>query len=58
MQIYHLGLWFDSPQEANKAGCGNKVTPFNSTHHAGIQVLNTSQPQFAKFGPLFFVVDR
>ena len=42
VQLYHLGLWFDSPAAANAAGCGNKVTPFNSTHNAGVQILNTS----------------
>jgi len=42
VQTYHLGLWFDSPQEAGKAGCATKMTPFNSTHNAGIQILNTS----------------
>ena len=42
VQLYHLGLWFDSPVGANKAGCGSKVTPFNSTHNAGVQILNTS----------------
>jgi len=53
VQIYHLGLWFDSPADANKAGCGNVVTPFNSTHNAGVQILNTSN--FTGNGPLFFV---
>ena len=54
VQLYHLGLWFDSPADADKAGCGNKVTPFNSTHNAGVQVLNTSNfPNLA--GPLFKV---
>jgi hypothetical protein len=42
VQLYHLGLWFDSPADANTAGCGSTVTPFNSTHNAGVQVLNTS----------------
>ena len=42
VQLYHLGLWFDSPADANRAGCGSKVTPFNSTHNAGVQILNTS----------------
>ena len=42
VQLYHLGLWFASPLDANKAGCGSKVTPFNSTHNAGVQILNTS----------------
>jgi hypothetical protein len=56
VQLYHLGLWFDTPADANLAGCGNKVTPFNSTHNAGVQILNTSQ--FTRIGPLFFVKDR
>ena len=42
VQMYHLGLWFDSPQDAQAAGCAATVTPFNGTHNAGIQVLNTS----------------
>ena len=42
VQIYHLGLWFNSPEDAQRAGCPNTVTPFNGKHHAGIQVLNTS----------------
>jgi hypothetical protein len=43
IQMYHLGLWFDSPTDAVKAGCPNNVTPFNGEHNAGVQVLNTSQ---------------
>jgi hypothetical protein len=42
VQIYHLGLWFNSPTDAQNAGCPNTVTPFNGEHNAGIQVLNTS----------------
>ncbi len=42
IQMYHLGLWFDSPDDANAAGCPATVTPFNGEHNAGIQVLNTS----------------
>jgi len=42
VQIYHLGLWFNAPEDAAKAGCPATVTPFNGEHHAGIQVLNTS----------------
>jgi hypothetical protein len=41
-QMYHLGLWFNSPADAANAGCPNTVTPFNGEHNAGIQVLNTS----------------
>jgi len=54
IQMYHLGLWFDSPTAAVSAGCANKTTPFNSTHNGGVQALNTSN--FAETrGPLFFV---
>jgi hypothetical protein len=42
VQTYHLGLWFDTVQDAGKSGCATKTTPFNSTHNAGVQVLNTS----------------
>ena len=42
IQMYHLGLWFNSPQDAQAAGCPGAVTPFNGEHNAGIQVLNTS----------------
>ena len=42
IHTYHLGLWFNSPQDAAKAGCPGGVTPFNGEHNAGIQVLNTS----------------
>jgi hypothetical protein len=51
VQIYHLGLWFNSPADAAKAGCANTVTPFNGEHNAGIQVLNTGNFPDPK-GPL------
>ena len=38
---YHLGLWFNSPDDAAKAGCGATVTPFNGEQHAGVQALST-----------------
>ena len=41
VQLYHVGIWFNSPSVAAKAGCANTVTPFNGTHNAGIQALNT-----------------
>ena len=54
LQMYHLGLWFDSPAAAVAAGCGNATTPFNGTHNAGVQVLNTgSFPDI--HGPLISV---
>ncbi|HEV3198000.1 MAG TPA: hypothetical protein VGZ73_08835 [Bryobacteraceae bacterium] len=42
IQMYHLGLWFGSPEAAQDAGCPATITPFNGEHNAGIQVLNTS----------------
>ena len=42
VHTYHVGLWFNSPQDAVKAGGPNTVTPFNGEHNAGVQVLNTS----------------
>jgi hypothetical protein len=42
VQMYHLGLWFDSAAAAAKAGCPSTATPFNGEHNAGIQVLNTA----------------
>jgi hypothetical protein len=51
VQMYHLGLWFDSAADAAKAGCPSTATPFNGEHNAGIQVLNTATfPQLQ--GPL------
>jgi len=41
VQMYHLGLWFDSAADAAKVGCPNTKTPFNGEHDAGIQILNT-----------------
>jgi hypothetical protein len=42
IQMYHLGLWFNSPTDAMNLGCPGATTPFNGEHNAGIQVLNTS----------------
>ena len=42
IQMYHLGLWFGSPQAAQAAGCAATVTAFNGEHNAGIQAMNTS----------------
>ena len=54
IQMYHLGLWFNSPSDAQNAGCPNTVTPFNGEHNAGVQVLNTSNFPDLK-GPLIKV---
>jgi hypothetical protein len=38
---YHIGVWFNSPADASKAGAGAAVTPFNGEGNAGSQVLNS-----------------
>jgi hypothetical protein len=48
---FHLGLWFNSPADAVRAGCPGDVTPFNGEHSAGIQVLSTRNRPDAQ-GPL------
>jgi len=52
VQMYHLGMWFNSPAAAAKHGCPATETPFNGEHDAGIQVLNTSNFPINQ-GPLF-----
>ncbi len=52
VQLYHLGLWFNSEDDAEKAGCPGTHTPFNGEHNAGIQVLNTATFPDTP-GPLF-----
>jgi hypothetical protein len=51
VHTFHLGLWFNSPSDAVKAGCPGTLTPFNGDHKAGVQVLNTHQYPKDK-GPL------
>jgi hypothetical protein len=41
VQMYHLGLWFNSPKDAAAAGCPGATTPFNGEHNAGVQALST-----------------
>ena len=41
VHTFHLGLWFNSPTDAAKAGCPGATTPFNGDHTAGVQVLST-----------------
>jgi hypothetical protein len=54
LQMYHLGLWFDNPSDAVKAGCPGAETPFNGEHNAGVQALNTSNFPILQ-GPLLNV---
>lgn len=41
VHTFHVGLWFNSPADAEKADCPNTVTPFNGDHNAGVQALKT-----------------
>jgi len=41
IHTFHVGIWFNSPADAVKAGCPGDVTPFNGEHNAGIQVLSS-----------------
>lgn len=51
VHTFHLGIWFDSPADAVKAGCPGDVTPFNGEHNAGIQALSSRNFVDAR-GPL------
>lgn len=42
IQMYHLGVWFDSTKDSGNANCPASPTPFNGEHNAGPQVFNTS----------------
>jgi hypothetical protein len=42
IQMYHLGVWFDSPADAQNATCPATVTAFGGNHQAGLQVFNTA----------------
>jgi hypothetical protein len=53
IHTFHLGLWFNSPDDARDAQCPDFETPFNGEHNAGIQVLNTAQ--FIYKGPLGYI---
>jgi len=54
IQMYHLGLWFSSPQAATAANCPGGLTMFGGDHNAGIQILNTTNFQ-DDHGPLWEV---
>jgi hypothetical protein len=48
---FHIGLWFNSAEDAANAGCAGNVTPFNGEQHAGSQILSTRNFP-ADHGPL------
>jgi hypothetical protein len=50
---FHLGFWFNNPQDA--VGCGfnpAKPTPFNGEHNAGPLAMISVPEQSTKLGPL------
>ena len=48
---FHVGFWFDSPDEA--AACGfTGFTPFNGEHHAGPLAFVSRPDATTKLGPL------
>jgi hypothetical protein len=51
---FHVGFWFDGPQDA--VACGfdpNKPTPFNSVHKAGPNAMISVPDPASGLGPLF-----
>jgi hypothetical protein len=42
IHTYHVGIWFNSPTDAQNAGCPNTETAFNGPHTAGIQAMSTT----------------
>jgi hypothetical protein len=54
VHTFHIGVWFNSPADAVKAGCPGDVTPFNGEHNAGIQALSSRNFLDAQ-GPLLNV---
>jgi len=42
VHTYHVGLWFNSPVDAQNARCPAAMTPFNGEHNAGVQVLSSN----------------
>jgi hypothetical protein len=54
VHTFHVGIWFNSPADAVRAGCPGDVTPFNGEHNAGIQALS-SRNFLDALGPLLNV---
>src|SRR5215813_4303796 len=52
---YHVGFWFNDPNDANKNGCTfdvTKPTPFNGEHHAGPVAFISVPNATTHLGPL------
>jgi hypothetical protein len=52
---FHVGFWFNDPNDANKNGCTfdiTKFTPFNGEHHAGPVAFISLPDAQTNLGPL------
>ena len=52
---FHVGFWFNDPNDANKNGCTfdiTKFTPFNGDHHAGPVAFISVPDAQTNLGPL------
>lgn len=55
INTFHLGFWFNDPNDANVDGCVfdvTKPTPFNGEHHAGPVAFITVPNANTNLGPL------
>ena len=55
INTFHLGFWFNNPNDANVDGCVfdvNKPTPFNGEHDAGPVAFITTPNATTNLGPL------
>jgi hypothetical protein len=51
-QTLHVGLWFDSPAEAESCGFAGPPTPFNGAHNAGPVAFISRPDATTGLGPL------
>lgn len=55
VNTFHLGFWFDNPNDANVDGCTfdvTKATPFNGEHKAGPLAMISVPDATTNLGPL------
>lgn len=55
VNTYHVGFWFDNPNDANANGCTfdpTKATPFNEIHSAGPVAMVSVPDASTNLGPL------
>ena len=55
VNTYHVGFWFDNPNDANANGCifdPTKATPFNEIHNAGPVAMVSVPDVTTNLGPL------